>query len=145
MSERRTAVEKLITDERDRAHQLSSAARQRARSVEDYLKAGNRPRWMERVADVDRGIAAERRRIADAYEALRASDPPDFAAAWREKAERWAFDPELNRLITEHNDWYPIERDLPMNPRTGDYVLINGRSYRRPVLDTAWLLREFPP
>ncbi len=145
MTEQRTAVEKLITDERDGAHQLSLTTRQRARSVEAYLKAGNRPRWMERVVEVDRRIAAERLRIADAYAALRASAPADFAAAWRERAARWVFDPELNRLIGEHNEWYPIERDLPMNPRTGDYVTVSGRSFRRPVLDTAWLLREFPP
>ena len=25
-----------------------------------------------------------------------------------------------------HNEWYPVERDLPMDLRTRDYVLING-------------------
>jgi len=31
-----------------------------------------------------------------------------------------------------------------MNPRTKDYVLVNGRSYRREVLDAAWILERFP-
>ena len=31
-----------------------------------------------------------------------------------------------------------------MDPRTRDYVLIHGRSYRRAELDAAWVLREFP-
>jgi hypothetical protein len=31
-----------------------------------------------------------------------------------------------------------------MDMRTRDYVLVNGRSYRRPVLDSDWLLGEFP-
>ena len=51
---------------------------------------------------------------------------------------------ELNELITQHNEWYPIERDLPMDLRTRDYVLINGRSYRRPLLSPQWVLEQFP-
>ena len=31
-----------------------------------------------------------------------------------------------------------------MNPRTGDYVLIHGRSYRRPELGPEWVLEQFP-
>jgi hypothetical protein len=61
----------------------------------------------------------------------------------RALAESLRFD-DLNDLIRQHNDWYPIERDLPMNPRTGDYVLIHGRSYRRPELGPAWVLEQFP-
>ena len=47
-------------------------------------------------------------------------------------------------LIAQHNDWYPVERDLPLNPRTGDYVRVGGRSYRRPVLGAEWVLEHFP-
>ena len=47
-------------------------------------------------------------------------------------------------LIEQHNDWYPIERQLPMDPRTGDYVRFAGRSYRRPVLGAHWILEHFP-
>jgi len=31
-----------------------------------------------------------------------------------------------------------------MNPRTGDYVPVGGRSYRRPVLGPDWVLEQFP-
>ena len=31
-----------------------------------------------------------------------------------------------------------------MDLRTRDYVLINGRSYRRPELGPAWVLEHFP-
>ena len=51
---------------------------------------------------------------------------------------------EVNQLIHDHNEWYPVERDLPMNPRTKDYVLVNGHSYRREVLGAAWILERFP-
>ena len=61
----------------------------------------------------------------------------------REVATSWDFR-EVNQLIHEHNEWYPVERDLPMNPRTKDYVLINGHSYRREVLGPDWILARFP-
>jgi hypothetical protein len=102
---------------------------------------------MERVGVIDAGIARERRQLDRAYRALRgeyAGDPELFAARWRECARGWDFD-ELNALIEQHNAWYPIERDLPLNPRTGDYVRVGGRSYRRPVLGEAWVLEQFPP
>ncbi len=115
--------------------------------VEAYLKAGGRPQWMERVMEIDRRIAAERRRHETAYRELRLAcgdDADAFAARWDARARAFAFDEDLNQLIGQHNDWYPIERDLPMDLRTRDYVLVNGRSYRRPVLDADWLLSEFP-
>jgi hypothetical protein len=67
-----------------------------------------------------------------------------FADRWRELARGWRFDDDLLRLIEQHNDWYPIERNLPLNPRTGDYVRVGGRSYRRPVLGPEWILEQFP-
>jgi hypothetical protein len=31
-----------------------------------------------------------------------------------------------------------------MDIRTRDFVLIHGRSYRRPRLDAGWVLEQFP-
>ena len=139
-------LEKRVVDDAGLGRPLSSRAAQTQRSLDAYLKAGVRPRWMERVADVDAGIARERRRLGEVYRALQeesAGDPELFARRWREIARTWPFD-ELNELIAQHNEWYPIERDLPLNPRTGDYVRVGGRSYRRPVLGPAWVLEQFP-
>jgi hypothetical protein len=115
-------------------------------AVERYLEAGLRPRWMERLVEIERGMANERRRLERAYRALRAEcgDEPDtFARRWSAVARSWRFD-ELNELIRRHNDWFPIERDLAIDIRTRDYVLINGRSYRRPELGPEWVLEQFP-
>jgi hypothetical protein len=149
--ERRSPVERIVGRDLDeqsgKGKPLSSRAAQSQRSIEAYLKAGVRPRWMERVGDIDAGIARERRQLARAYRALRgeyAGDPELFAERWRACARGWDFD-ELNVLIEQHNDWYPIERDLPLNPRTGDYVRVGGRSYRRPLLGEQWVLEQFPP
>jgi hypothetical protein len=148
--DQRTTVERIVGQDLDeqtgKGRPLSSRAAQTQRSIDAYLKAGVRPRWMERVVEIDAGIARERRRLAELYRALReesAGEPGLFAQRWLRIAHAWPFD-ELNELIAQHNEWYPIERDLPLNPRTGDYVRVGGRSYRRPVLGPAWVLEQFP-
>ena len=125
---------------------LSERARQRQRTIEAYLKQGAPPRWMQRLAEIDRGIAIHRRRLEARHRTLRAecgSDLATLARRWRAIAEGWSFG-HLNDLIEQHNEWYPVERDLPMDLRTRDYVLVNGRSYRRPHLDARWILEQFP-
>jgi hypothetical protein len=146
----RSSVERLIErrsiDQEGMGRPLSRRARQTQRSVEAYLKSGVRPRWMERLADIDQGIAAEKQRLGRAYRAVQEEcedDPRAFARRWRAVARAWRFD-ALNELIHQHNDWYPIERQLPMDPRTRDYIRPGGRSYRRPVLGPEWVLEHFP-
>jgi hypothetical protein len=124
------ALRRSMIDEEGVGRPFSERVRHHRRTLEAYFKAGSVPRWMERVTEVDQGIADERRRFAERYRALQEEyghDREEFALRWRAIAEAARFD-ELNELIRQHNDWYPIERDLPMDLRTRDYVLINGRS-----------------
>ena len=68
-----------------RGRPLSRRARQTQRSVEAYLKAGVRPRWMERVDEIDQGMrgreAAPRPRLPGARRRSAAQDPSVFARA----------------------------------------------------------------
>jgi hypothetical protein len=146
----RGAAERVVKHDLDATNGLgkpiSSRARMAQRTVEAYLKAGVRPRWMERIAEIDHSIAAQRRRLGRAYRRVReecGDDAELFTERWLAYVERCRFD-ELNELIGQHNEWYPIERDLPMDLRTRDYVLINGRSYRREPLTREWVLAQFP-
>jgi hypothetical protein len=147
--DRRTAVERLLSKdvEEHAGRPLSERARRSQRSMEAYLKAGIRPRWMERLMEIERGTAAARRDLRAAHAALLtecAGDRDAFAARWRAHAATRDYS-ELNRLIRQHNEWFPIERDLPMDPRTGEYLPILGRSHVRPELTEAWILEQFPP
>ena len=140
-------IERSFEDPESRGEPLSRRARQTRRTVEAYLKAGGVPRYMERLREIETGLRSERRRLARAYDELREEcghDAEAFARRWRARARALRFE-RLNDLIREHNDWYPIEANLPMDPRTRDYVLIRGRSYRRQELTPVWILREFPP
>ena len=90
------------------------------------------------TADHELALEAERRRLV---ELARARD--EFPGAWRKVAERWSFD-EVNDLIERHNRWYPAESRLPMDPRRGDFVLVNGHDYRLRPLDAEWILARYP-
>ena len=125
---------------------LSRRARQTRRSVESYLAAGVLPRYMQRLREIDDAVAAHTRRLRAAHDRLReecGDDGERFARRWHALAQRWRFD-ELNELIREHNEWYPIESGLPLDPRTRDYVRMRGRSYRRAELGPQWVLDRFP-
>ena len=113
--------------------------------ADGYLASLGGPRhYMIRLREIEtmtseheRALQAERERLATTL------TPERFAAAWRTVAERWSFD-EVNDLIERHNRWYPAESRLPMDPRRGDFVLVNGRDYRLEPLDAAWILARFP-
>jgi hypothetical protein len=148
--DRRNAVERLLSRDLEEVdgvgRPLSRRARQTRRSVEAYLQAGVRPRWMERLGEIDAGIAKETRRLERAYAALREEHRGDrqaFAVRWRALARSWSF-ADVNELIRQHNEWFPIERQLPIDPRTRDYVLVGGRPYRRAELGPEWVLEKFP-
>jgi hypothetical protein len=140
-------IEDSLTDRGGIGQPLSRRARQTKRSVEAYLSAGVMPRYMERLREIETGLATERRRLERAYRKLLEACGHDrelFARRWGARARAWRFD-RLNELIREHNEWYPLEAALPMDPRTGDYVRIRGRSYRRAELGPHWVLEQFPP
>ena len=59
-------LQNALEDEREGGKPISARARQNARSVEAYLKAGVRPRWMERLMEIDRGVRGERQRLGQA-------------------------------------------------------------------------------
>jgi hypothetical protein len=102
--------------------------------------------WMRRLRAIEIAIELHERQLAEAREALReecGGDALRFAQEWRTFAGRWDFH-EVNDLIERHNRHYPAESRLPMNPRTGDFVLVNGKPYTRAPLDAAWILARFP-
>ena len=94
--------------------------------------------YMRRLREIDREMADHERALAVAYAELGAD-----TARWTALADEWSFT-EVNELIARHNRWYPIESRLPLDPRTGDYVLVNGEHYSRRPLDADWVLERFP-
>jgi hypothetical protein len=101
--------------------------------------------YMQRLRAIEDLTRTHLDRLERAREALAEDcrDAEEFARRWRATADRWSFH-ELNDLIERHNRYYPTESRLPMDPKTGDFVRIGGRSYRRAPLDANWILDQFP-
>ena len=136
--------EREALDEDLRGNPLAGAPlRQRLRNFRADADAqlaalGGPLAWMRRLRAIENAIHEHEQRLAEAYAA---SESPE---EWRQTAGSWDFT-EVNELIERHNRHYPAESRLPMNPRTGDFVLINGRPYTREPLDAEWILNRFPP
>jgi hypothetical protein len=117
-------------------------------SLDRYLPALGGPLpYMQRLRRIDDETAAHERMLAEAWQALAgecAGDRSTFHRRWTEVAASWRFG-EVNELIAKHNAYYPAEARLPMDPRSGDFVPVLGRSYRRRPLDRRWILERFPP
>jgi len=140
-------VQRSLDGEHRRGKRISTEELQRERSVENYLRGALMPRWMERLREIQSGTERHRSRLAADYAWLReqhAGDPDGFARAWTDLVRERSFD-DVNGLVADHNEWYPVERQLPMDPFTGEYVLIAGRPYTREELTPEWALALFPP
>jgi hypothetical protein len=101
--------------------------------------------WMQRRRMIEDEIAEHERRLAEARRELAETcgSEAEFARRWRQIAESWSFH-AVNDLIEKHNRNFPAESRLPMDPRTGDFVRLNGKQYRLEPLDADWILERFP-
>ncbi len=116
-------------------------------TAEAYLVATRGPLpYMLRLREIEQRTEAHESSLREAWLALAedcAGDASRFRHEWSAFAQAQVFD-EVNDLIDRHNRWYPAESRLPMDPRRGDYVLVNGRDYRLEPLDAGWILERFP-
>jgi hypothetical protein len=127
---------------------LPVRARQFRPSAEAYLVATRGPLpYMLRLREIEQRTAELEATLRAAWRELAAQcdgNAARFRRAWLARARGQAFE-EVNDLIDRHNRWYPVESRLPMDPRTGDHALVNGRDYRLAPLDDRWVLERFPP
>jgi hypothetical protein len=104
------------------------------------------PAYSRRLREIEDETAAHEQALRAAWTELvrgYAGNPRTLGRRWRTIADRWNFT-AVNLLIDQHNAYYPAEARLPMDPRTGDFVLVGGAPYRRRPLDAEWVLRRFP-
>jgi hypothetical protein len=127
---------------------LPTRARHFRPSADAYLVATRGPLpYMLRLREIEQRTAEHEATLREDWHELAAEcagDASRFRRIWEARAREESFD-ELNDLIDRHNRWYPVESRLPMDPRTGDHALVNGRDYRLAALDEAWIVERFPP
>ncbi len=87
------------------------------------------PAWSarkKRIEDMEEELVGK---LVALYDATLAKGETAEAARALVKARTVAFDlRKLRSLVADHNRWYPIEANLPMDPATGDYV-VRGRKW----------------
>lgn len=101
--------------------------------------------YMRRLRQIAEETAEHERQLAEARAALAeetAGDEAEFERRWRRLVRRWRFD-AVNELIARHNSFFPAEARLPMDPKTRDYALVNGRPYRLEPLGADWIDERF--
>ena len=101
--------------------------------------------WMRRLRTIENEVERHEAELGELWLALaeEATAADEFARRWLETARGWSF-AQVNELIHRHNRNFPAEARLPMDPRTRDFVKINGRSYERKPLDEQWILERWP-
>ena len=113
-------------------------------AAEGYLASLGGPLpYMQRLREIERLTTAHEEALAAERARLEREDDNGTGASWRQTAAAWRFD-EVNDLIARHNRWFPVEARLPMDPRRGDFALVNGHDYRLRPLDAEWVLERFP-
>jgi hypothetical protein len=116
-------------------------------TAESYLAASRGPlAYMLRLREIETRKAEHEASLGDRWRGLALECAPDagrFAVSWQREAAAARF-VEVNDLVERHNRWYPVESRLPMDPRSGDFALVNGRDYRLEPLNASWVLGRFP-
>jgi hypothetical protein len=92
---------------------------------------------MVRRKRLERTLRQLRAELATAHAG---SDPE----SWPLRAQAWDLS-AIRREIESFNKYFPMERNLPMDPRIRDYVEGGERFVPLPLPDTAWILAEYPP
>jgi hypothetical protein len=82
----------------------------------------------DRVRAVVAGPPAYVRRLR-AMEDLEAAIVRILASGQLEREAIWLLE-QLNDLVSRHNRYYPIEANLPIDPRTGELLDRNGRHWK---------------
>jgi len=141
---------KLIEDDLATSPVKGQPMRQRLRNfrpdADSVIRALSGPTvWMRRLRAIEDELDRHEQQLDEAYRELleQVADPAEFARLWRATAETWSF-AEVNELIERHNRNFPAEARLPMDPRTRDFVKINGKPYQRELLDAEWILARWP-
>jgi hypothetical protein len=143
----RAALEEDLQTISLRGKPLPVRARHFRPAADAYLVATRGPLpYMLRLREIEQRTDEHEEELREAWRELAvecAAEPERFTRDWIAVAQACSFD-EVNDLIERHNRWYPVESRLPMDPRTGDHALVNGRDYRRVPLGANWVLERFP-
>mgnify|MGYP006282193621 CR=1 FL=1 len=110
------------------------------------LAMGGAPAWAVRLRKIETLTAALLDELRGDWSALAQEyrhRPEMFAVAWRHRLGLLKLG-TINELVRRHNRYFPAEANLPMSPKTGDYIGWGGRDWRCLPLTVEWAEAQFP-
>jgi len=116
--------------------------------VEEAVKAlDGPPAWsvrLKRIEEWAEHTAARARRAWAEMAVAHRDEKTEFALAWKRYVKSVDFG-EVNTWIDRHNEYFPIEANLPCDIRTGK-LMWGGKPFEKMGYFTPqWLLESFPP
>jgi hypothetical protein len=102
------------------------------------------PVYAERKRRIEDLEAAMLKKLVAMYDALVAKGASAAAAReeMHDKARATDFT-RVNALIAKHNRWYPVEANLPCDPKTGAYLLFGRKWNPEPTWSAERLVAAF--
>jgi len=116
--------------------------------LDEYIKAmDGAPAWVMRLKRIEdwmdqTSAKAHEEWVETALENV--DNAGNFRREWMRYVENFDFS-RVNKWICDHNEYFPIEANLPYDIRTGK-ILYGGRPFKKKqFLGPDWLLNQFPP
>ena len=102
------------------------------------------PIYVERKRRIEDLEAAMLKKLVVLYDTLvaKGTTPEDAKDRAHEAAHATDFT-KLDALVTKHNRWYPVEANLPCDPKSGCYLLFGRKWSPEPPWTAARLVAAF--
>jgi hypothetical protein len=144
----RAALEEDLRSIRSRGRPLPLRLRNFRPRADSYLAGARGPlHYMLRLHDIERRLEDHEEALREAWRELAddcAADARDFRRRWLDAARAFRLHGR-ERPDRAPQPLVPIESQLPMDPCSGEFALVNGRDYRLEPLDESWIIERFPP
>ncbi len=137
-SERGPSIESEIGKSIDPPRNFTISTEERVRAL-----AAGAPAWAIRKRRIEDAIARYERTLRDVLDAMlvAGASADRIEAKLMERAKRLDI-AKTNALIDAHNRYYPIEANLPIDPRSGEYLQLGRLWKREPLLTVEALVAE---
>ena len=117
-------------------------------TLDEYLKAmDGPPAWVMRLKRIEDWMDQTSARVHKDWVEMALENfdnSENFRREWMRFIENFDFS-QINKWIGDHNEYFPIEANLPYDIRTGKMLYGGGPFRKKEFLGPDWLLDQFPP
>ena len=115
-------------------------------TTQDRLRAASgTPSWSRRTRALEDRLARMWQELEDEYRKLQAQSltRAEFSRRWQRTMEQVPLD-EIARQVSDYNEYFPIEANLPIDPATGQFSVMGKLFEVRKAPTRADILARFP-